>query len=162
MVAKDEYKPLDFNPDASYALVSKHKFDPHGILKKVTLTINSPKLLDVMKAVIGDFSTTPASYEQPVEMESPFMDLYHHWERIENFHNKSEDDTTRTHLGLLLTFMQGDMGKQRSSVQDMIGRGKINFTSLWTIFKPGKSVFDHLNIMVLSFSIPLDKLSFLE
>ncbi|KAI9657237.1 MAG: hypothetical protein M1831_004426 [Alyxoria varia] len=111
VIAQDEYKPLEFDPDAEYALVAKNKFKSDGSFDKTVLTMNSPQLVSVLGKVMGRYASTPASFEQPpVEMESPFQDLLHHWDSLDKYREDVEDDTERMHLILLLQFMRGEMG----------------------------------------------------
>ena len=140
-IAKDEYKPVDFDPEVEYALVVNQKFKADGKLEGTELTINSPHLLSTLKEVFGEYHVHPSTFELPTQMESPFIDLYHYWEQLEAYRDSTEDDTTRMHLGLLLTFMRGEMLSEKTQVLDMINSGSITFFKLWTLYRPGDVVY---------------------
>lgn len=140
VIAKDEHTAVNFDPNVEYALVVENVFKDDGKLDKTILTINSANILSALKEICGDDHSHPTTFDQPVQMESPFIDLYHHWEQVEQCSMTAEDDTVRMHLNLLLTFMRKEMGHERTQLLDMIQSGSITFFKLWTIFKPGDVV----------------------
>lgn len=138
VVAKDDYNPLEFDPNGAYALVTKQIFDKDNVLTKTVLRINSPQLLRVFKKVVRFYPTIATDFDEPLEMESPFEMLYHHWETLDHYQSASIDDATRMHLSLLLDYMQAEMGKIKDQSERMIKKGFITYNHLWMIFKPGE------------------------
>ena len=141
VVVRSDYQISDVDPDTAYCLVVKRVFKKDGTLNKVLLTINSPQLLATLKRICGDYHSHPCTFDLPVQMQGPFTDLYHYWDELEEYHMNTEDDVTRMHLSLLISFMRHEMGHERAEVSDMVSKGVITFLKLWTLFKPGEVMF---------------------
>lgn len=119
-----------------YALVSLQSFDNVGRLERSTLKINSPYLLKMLTVVVISHPSVPFGFDEPLELESPFCVLFHFWEAIQEHHKNVTHDIERIHVGLLLSFMDEEMGSQRTKKEKMVQNNHIEFPLLWTIFKP--------------------------
>ncbi|KAL9056892.1 MAG: hypothetical protein Q9162_002663 [Coniocarpon cinnabarinum] len=139
-VAQDEYKPLEFDPNSAFAMVVTRKHDTHGRLDKTLLKINSPHLLQAFRDVVVSHPTVPEGFEAPIELESPFAMLYHHWDALHGHKTTLTEETELLHLDLLLDFMRLEMGKKRTDIGRTAQNGSIKFDDLWAIFQPDEVV----------------------
>jgi hypothetical protein len=104
-----------------------------------TLTINSGHILAAFRHVVKSYPTIAADFLEPFEMESPFYMLYHYWEELVTYKNTHGDDEARMHINLLLNeIMEPSMGIGRNFCKAKERNGKVEFDSLWTIFRPGE------------------------
>lgn len=123
--------------DKSYALVVRQSFTELNRLNQTTLTINSPHILQAFRNVIGSYPTVPADFSEPFDILSPFRMLYHYWDDLVEYKDKTEDDVARMHLNLLLDFMETDMGPERKRIETQVKKGQVEYSRLWTVYRPG-------------------------
>ena len=131
--------------DTAYALVVEQIFTERNKLDLTRLTINSPHLLRALREVVGSYPVIAADFSEPFEMESPFRMLFHYWEDLDAYRGEIEDDDGRTHLTLLLDFMDMDMGPEKKRCETQVKKGQVDFSRLWTIFRPGETQITHEN-----------------
>lgn len=137
-ITRAEYKPLAFDKDAAYALLSRETFDEKGKLTDWDLRVNSPHLLEVFRKVVGSHPAVPATYEEPFSIESPFRVLIHHWDDLEKHRATMAGGSTEAeHTDLLLRFMSTELATPRRRALDFIATRRISFEDLWMIYRPG-------------------------
>lgn len=141
IVKKDGLRPEHSEDDEPYALVATRIFDTKNVLEKTQLVVNSPRLLQIFRNMIGSYPTVPSDFETAVEMESPFRMLYHYWHEIDDLRHSTDDDITRMHLNLLFGFMKAEMGLDKARCDAMIRKNQISFAQLWTIYRPGDLLY---------------------
>lgn len=136
-----ESEEAEIDQDKLYAIVARREFNDKNVLKKSTLEINSPYLLQVFREMVGSYSTVPSKFTEPFELESPLQMIYHYWDDLESYRENAKADTTRMHLSLLLDFMKQDMGPEKAQCDSMLAEGQVRFAQLWTIFRPSEILY---------------------
>jgi len=121
-----------------YALITTDFYNEKQKLEKTVLTVNSPFILKAFKDVIGSYPNVASCFDKPVELESPFEVLFHHWDALDNHRRETDSDDVRMHLHLLFDFMQSRLGPDRELVLEMLKQHQITFKKTWTIFVPGE------------------------
>ncbi|KAI1383099.1 P-loop containing nucleoside triphosphate hydrolase protein [Hypoxylon trugodes] len=123
-----------------YALVVEKRYNGQNVLEKTALQVNSPHLLKVFKSTIEYYPSIPADYSVPFQM------LYHYWDKLHAALDDDDlEDEPRMHLKLLLGFMKAEIGPSKEQVETMLKARPIAFSTLWTIFRPGRLVFTVLD-----------------
>ena len=145
LIERDHYNARSMNPHGDYALVTKQHFDSNHALTKTELFINSPYLLEVFKELVVFHPSNPSEFKDPLRLEDPFMMLYHYKEELAQYRSETTDDIKRMHLGLLLEYMDKEMGMAIAESDKMITRDFISYSLLWTIFKPGCLIYESLH-----------------
>ncbi|KAJ0346493.1 hypothetical protein KNSL1_007346 [Colletotrichum chrysophilum] len=136
--------------DSSYALVINRKFDKDNSEqpKSVTLKVNSPHLLQAFHDVVGPkYPTVASDFKSPFELQSPFQMLVHYWNELETYREETDSPDMRVHLGMLLQFMEHELGEDRKALLDMLKTKQVTFLTAWVLFRPGNllytKVLDH-------------------
>ena len=119
-----------------YALVSTEFFNEKDAPFMRKLRINSLHLCNALQDVVKCYPAYRMGFSCPMEIESPFALLYHH------FNELSESQTIargveKEHFNLLFSHLRKDTGF--GSVE-LINKGLITFHLLWAVFKPGAYV----------------------
>jgi hypothetical protein len=135
-------KNLATSNDASCALVIERTYDDKNKVENTTLQINSPYILNILKSLVKYYPAVPANFDVPFQLESPFQILFHYWEELHAaLDEESLGDDARMHLKLLLGVMKAELGADMDRVKSMLEASSINFSKLWTIFRPGCLVY---------------------
>lgn len=129
------------NKDSPYTLVVNRFLNEKNQLRKTTLQINSGRLLDVFREVIGIYPTVPADFTSPFELQGPFQMLLHYWEELDERRQTTKDADERMHLNLLFDFMRHEIEPERDSLLGMLRNKQIKFWNAWCIFRPGDLVY---------------------
>ncbi|KAG9954860.1 P-loop containing nucleoside triphosphate hydrolase protein, partial [Aureobasidium melanogenum] len=127
-----------------FALVVTRKIDKKQNLEKTTLEVNSPYILKAFRDVVKSHPTIPSDFSSPVSIPIPSEMLFHHWDDLHSYTSDLEDDTVRSHLALLLMFMDFDMGAARKSYQAQVRSGLVEFARLGILFRPGDTVVTYI------------------
>ncbi|KAJ3958820.1 hypothetical protein N0V92_004574 [Colletotrichum tropicale] len=133
--------------DSSYALVINRKFDKDNSQqpKSVTLKVNSPHLLQAFREVIGpEYPTVASDFTSPFELQSPFQMLVHYWDELEAYREATYSSDIRVHLGMLLQFMDHELGEDRKALMDMLKTKQVTFLTAWALFRPGILLYTKL------------------
>jgi AAA+ superfamily predicted ATPase len=123
--------------DVEYAIVINQKLTDKNVLDKTSLTINSKHILKAFKDVIISYPTVASDFTESFDMESPFQMLYHYWDDLDQYRRSLEDDNARMHMNLLFEFMEIEMGIEKRRIETQIKKGQVDYSRLWTIFRPG-------------------------
>ncbi|KAK6005191.1 hypothetical protein QM012_007970 [Aureobasidium pullulans] len=127
-----------------FALVVTRKIDKKQNLEKTTLDVNSPYILKAFRDVVKSHPTIPSDFSSPVSIPIPSEMLFHHWDDLHSYSSNLADDTARSHLALLLKFMDFDMGAARKSYQAQVRSGLVEFARLGILFRPGDTVVTYI------------------
>lgn len=129
---------LDADPvlDDQYAIVVLRVFTKESNLRRTALTVNSPHILNAFREVVVSHPTVAEDFSEPFDLHSPFQMLFHSWDDLLAFRQNSKDDDERMHLGVLIDFMETELGRERSTLLKSIASGSISFNRLWAIFPP--------------------------
>lgn len=122
-----------------YALVAKQIFNKDSTLRTAHVQINSPHILNILREVIGVYSTQPAGFSLPITEEAPFVLFYHYTTELTEYEPK--DDHTRQHHQILLEWMNAELGPVHAEADKLAAKGYITFPLLWTVFKTGELQF---------------------
>ncbi|KAH7125547.1 P-loop containing nucleoside triphosphate hydrolase protein [Dendryphion nanum] len=129
--------------EREYAVVVHQIFNEKHVLDKEIMTVNSPNLLEVFQKVIGSYPTVGANFKEPFEMQSPFQMLYHYWQELDVYRNECSSDLESMHLNVLFDMMERTMGPERKRCETFVKDGKIEYSRLWTIYRPGDILIRH-------------------
>ena len=145
-VLTDAFDDLHFgDDDTPYALVIHRTFSEKHELKSVSLTINSPHLLQVFREVIGEYATVASDFTRPFELSSPFQMLVHYWDELDQHRQETSDTYIIQHLNLLFEFMEHEIGPDRNKIMAMLrGKGRITYPNAWVIFRPGDLMYTEI------------------
>ena len=127
-----------------FALVVTRKMDKNHKLESTTLDVNSPYILKAFRDVIKSHPTIPSDFSSSVSIPIPSEMLFHHWDDLQNHSSNLDDDTARSHLALLLKFMDFDMGAARKSYLSQTRSGVVEFDNLGILFRPGDRVVTYV------------------
>ncbi|PPQ74421.1 hypothetical protein CVT26_001404 [Gymnopilus dilepis] len=129
---------------ANYALVFRRFFNDKHEMVSTRVDINSRPLLAVFSEIVKYYPSHPERFAGVLTINSPFMILYHHWDQLKDYCEKTEDDVTRMHLDFLLDFMDRELGDDAVKVERLLDTKHISFPTLWTIFQPGDLLLQRL------------------
>ncbi|KAK0649225.1 P-loop containing nucleoside triphosphate hydrolase protein, partial [Cercophora newfieldiana] len=119
-----------------YALVFEEGYARNQATRN-TLTVNSRFILQALRAIVS----SDTGLQEPLSLDSPFQLLHQHWEDIEEHHRLATDDDARAHLGLLMDFMNAELGSEHKRIHAMVRKSQINFKDLWHVFTPGEELY---------------------
>lgn len=100
------------------------------------VTINSSHILAILRKHLADYPGLALAAEEVV-FKSPFAPLLHFWANITRDAQTEDDPTISEHFATFREVMQPELEPHIQKVKDCIKHGKIEFHSLWTLFKPG-------------------------
>ncbi|KAK3990825.1 P-loop containing nucleoside triphosphate hydrolase protein [Cladorrhinum sp. PSN332] len=135
------YAVADKTGSREYALVIWQVFAKNHRREKTILGVQSPYVLRAFRDVIKSHPSVPSNFEQPVELESPFQMLIHHWEDLDVYRKNTDDDDVRLHMGLLFDFMNSELGADRERLLASFESKTITYATLWSIFVPGRLLY---------------------
>jgi hypothetical protein len=142
VIEKEKYdSSLEKKPFEQYAIVTKRVLDEDGKLKKTMVTINSPQLLKALKEVVEFFPSESLDFDTQVSYDSPYDLLHHHRNELLEHKQKSEDETTKEHIDLLLLFLASEASDKGRIAQKLIASGLIAFENTWMVYKPGDLIY---------------------
>ncbi|KAF2761967.1 P-loop containing nucleoside triphosphate hydrolase protein [Pseudovirgaria hyperparasitica] len=140
-IEKEEYlTSLNKKAFGSYALVVKQVYDEKK-LEKTVVEINSPHILSALKKIVSYYPAEPLEFDTQVSYDSPFKLLNHHRKEIEEYVTTEQDEEAKSHLRLLIEFLESEMGDNGPQLERLLKSGLITFDLLWMIFQPGDLIF---------------------
>nr|XP_023907899.1 uncharacterized protein LOC112019614 [Quercus suber]POF16364.1 atpase family aaa domain-containing protein 3b [Quercus suber] len=112
-----------------------------SLVQKVSLQINSQHLKDILKDTIKDFPGV--SFEtKEITIDAPYRVLFHYRHELEAVGDDLDDDSEAAqHLSLLLNFLAEEFKEAIEEIDNLNDQGLINYEYLWTIFRPGTTIF---------------------
>ncbi|KAK8135727.1 P-loop containing nucleoside triphosphate hydrolase protein [Apiospora sp. TS-2023a] len=126
--------------DSPYAIVVRKTIEPHRP-ERTKLLVNSPHILQAFRDVIGSYSMVPSDFKSPVELESPFKMLVHHWDGLDAHRRAVQDTPAGPHLNLLFDFMRHEVAPAREKAAHMIENNQISYEHAWVPFQPGDLLY---------------------
>ncbi|KAI4717537.1 P-loop containing nucleoside triphosphate hydrolase protein [Aureobasidium sp. EXF-10727] len=127
-----------------FALVVTRKMDKNRKLESTTMHVNSPYILQAFRDVVKSHPTIPSDFSSSVDIPIPSEMLFHHWDGLQSYCDGLEDDAARSHVALLLKFMEFDMGAARKSYTAQVRSGLVEFARLGILFRPGDTVVTYV------------------
>lgn len=169
---KDQYNM--HVPRASRGNAQGLKISSKGILLgrddkfgKRSLQVNSPLLMNALRAVIRYSSATPSGNTDSLKNGNfpfPYVDLYHHRDDLIAYktshparerHPEDENAECDSHIDVLVNYLdhQEEIGYNEAKKRWSKDRALVTFGSFWLIAKPGSDVYvredGHLNAYVV-------------
>ena len=139
-----------------YIMRRVRDFDIDGTHTSTRLEINSPLLIEALKAVIPSYpgNEFPAISGDVFAIEEPYMMLFHNRQRLVNFLDKCEGEQ-KSHLEFLLDVMKKEQPQVSQTLDEMNTEPlrTISFHSLWLLYKPGTVVYHREDKHWLAFRV---------
>lgn len=128
---------------AKYAFLVRKVVSTEDSRKKYTIDsiiVQSPLLKQCLGIALKDYPGVTTNLTRLV-FKAPFQPFVHRWLQIEGLLERTEDETTRSHLQILRDVLYAELKDAISAKNDLVKNGVITFEFLWTIFEPGSLVF---------------------
>ncbi|KAI1492700.1 P-loop containing nucleoside triphosphate hydrolase protein [Biscogniauxia mediterranea] len=118
-------------------------------VEKTAMVINSPHLINALKAVVGYYPGI-SFLGDSVRIMAPYRVLVHHREALELYkdrqpetHDAEYESTTAKHIDILLTFLENTMGEEirEEERRHRNSTPAATFDKLWLLLKPGEVVY---------------------
>lgn len=122
-------------------LLVRHFSGDNKYVQKTSLQINSQHLKDILKETITSFPGISFATKD-ITIDKPCRVLFHYRRELadagKNFECESE---AAEHLRLLLDFIDEEFKETIEVTENLLEQGMINYQYLWTIFRPGTTIF---------------------
>lgn len=110
-------------------------------VSKTSLHVNSQHLKDILKKTIENYPGVSFTTKD-ITIDKPYWVLYHYRRELEGaFKDLDADPEAIKHLELLLDFIQDEFKDVIDESENLLEQGMINYQYLWTIFKPGCTIY---------------------
>lgn len=108
---------------------------------KTSLQVNSKHLKDILKQTIHNYPGESFDTKD-VTIDKPYHVLFHYRHEIEQAGKDLEKGSeAHEHLELLLDFIHGEFHDTIEETDNLLEQGVITYGYLWTIFKPGCTIY---------------------
>jgi hypothetical protein len=110
-------------------------------VRKTQLQVNSEHLKAILKDTISDFPGISFNTKD-ITIDKPYRVLFHYRKELEEagkalaYHSDAAQ-----HLELLLTLIDEEFKDAIEETENLLGQGMMNYEYLWTIFKPGTTIY---------------------
>jgi len=119
-----------------YALLLRRMVNQKGKGVGTALEIWSPVIRKVLRELLAE-CTYLNLVACPIVISQPYHALFHYREEIRGYAEKANlDAEARSHLSVLVNFMNTNLLKTEREYNRHIIHGLTNFSLLWTIFRP--------------------------
>lgn len=127
-----------------YALCSYKWYTRGGELESASVEIMSPYIIFALQKVIKEYPGEHFGCDT-VTIESPYRPIFHYRDELAKYADEAEDEDVKTHVRLLLTFMEKEnrraISQYNANVKNATESPSIAWTNLWMIYKPGELFF---------------------
>jgi hypothetical protein len=125
-----------------FALCVTRQYDGQNrYVVRTSLDVNSKALKGLLADVIGDFPGE-SFHTANISLAFPPRCLYHYRQELAAAADNLEPDSDGArHLPILLKFIAEEFADAIKDGDNLREQGLVNYEHLWTIFKPGMSVF---------------------
>ncbi|KAK2764865.1 hypothetical protein FQN54_008562 [Arachnomyces sp. PD_36] len=140
---EDLIKPGENAQSSQYALIIRNSrcYDGRKSLQIHSLIVQSQPIKTFLEEkVMTGYPGLTLTLDR-VEFSRPFKPFVHRWDKFVEAMNNEQDETTKSHVGLLYKVLEEELRDTISSKNDLIANGVITHDLLWTIFEPGDPVF---------------------
>lgn len=143
--AKAEKEDADSEDEKrQYALCSYKWYTRGGELESASVEIMSPHIIVALQKVINEYPDEHF-WSESVTIDSPYKPVFHYRDELAAYITNSEDEETKKHVQLLLTFCEKEnrraLNEYESNVKNAIEKPSIRWKNLWMIYKPGELIF---------------------
>ncbi|KAK3722755.1 hypothetical protein LTR37_002327 [Vermiconidia calcicola] len=110
-------------------------------VQKISLQINSQHLKDILKKVIQNFPGVSFNTKD-ITVDKPYRVLFHYLPELKDVSGELEEGSEAAeHLDLLLDFIREEFKDTIKETENLLAEGMINYQHLWTIFRPGATIY---------------------
>ena len=110
-------------------------------VQKISLQVNSQHLKDILKKTIQDFPGVSFNTKD-ITVDKPFRVLFHYRRELEEAGKELDwSSDAAQHLELLLDFIDEEFKDTIEESENLVEQGMINYEHLWTIFRPGTTIY---------------------
>jgi hypothetical protein len=148
--------PVEDAKSAQHALVARYKLsdNPSKSLDLHSIIVQSPLLKQSLAKVLAGYPGITTELER-LEFKAPFECFVHRWEQLcaerDEMVRKAQTGVlggegnwyaqTVTHLKLLCSTLEEELGPVIREKKDLISHGVMTFKQMWTLFEPGCLVY---------------------
>jgi hypothetical protein len=134
-IEKDKYN--------DFAVLIRRRITADKEVIWVKMEVRSPFILQALTEICGDsfFLNTKVV---PMVIQSPYLVLFHYRNELRAYSkhpHRSEED--KLHLKILIDFMVRQFGRLEVEYNQLIPKGQVAFSTVWTLFKLHEEVFLH-------------------
>lgn len=135
---EEETAPIEESPQ--YAITLLHKKAKDGGSKQYleTIIMRGQELRKFLEATIPNIASTFNEEEHGLVQRSPFRNLFWHLDYIEAA-SKGSDKKLSEVTGLLVGVLKEEFRDLLAKRKEMVSKEEINFDTVWTLFKPGRT-----------------------
>jgi hypothetical protein len=133
---------------SEYALVLRRYVDQDGDRLKTALEVRSSIIRACLKENLQDYPYLNI-HSTPIVIYAPYPPLFHYRKQIREYCDSPErTEDEKTHLSLLVTFMNNNLQALEKECFRLLPSGMITFELMWTLFPPDTLIIaqrDHYN-----------------
>ncbi|KAH9808825.1 P-loop containing nucleoside triphosphate hydrolase protein [Teratosphaeria destructans] len=136
----EEDIPEQVNWWNKFAICLVRHLDSSGkYVKRICLQINSQHLKDLLKTTIDQYPGV-SFQTKDITIQKPYHVLFHYRHELEAAGKDFEGEAAE-HLKLLIDFINEEFAETMEESNNLVEQGLINYSHLWTIFRPGVMVY---------------------
>lgn len=110
-------------------------------VQKTAVQINSQHIKDILKDLIGSFPGISFATKD-ITVDAPYRVLYHYRTELQDAAKDFEDGSEASeHVKVLLDFIDEKFEDTISESANLQEQGLMSYQHLWTIFKPGMTIY---------------------
>lgn len=121
----------------SVLIHKRYRYD--HVLISSEVRINSAELVEAIASVAKGYAIDAGQI--PLNIAAPYCVIYHYMDRLSELASKTDNTRLREEISQLLTFVEEEYQTILKGRDEMVDRGCVNYDFLWTIYKPGDTVF---------------------
>jgi len=127
-----------------YALCSYKWYSRFGEIEEASVEIMSPHIISALQKIINEYPDEHF-WSDTVTIQSPYRPVFHYREELARYADEAEDEDVKSHIRLLLTFMERELqrgiSQYTANVQHAIEKPSVSYSNLWMMYKPGQLFF---------------------
>lgn len=102
--------------------------------------INSQHLKDILKNTISSFPGVNFQTKD-ITVDAPYRVLFHYKDELQQAGEALESDEAKEHHKLLIDFIHEQFADTIEETENLLEQGLISYQHLWTIFRPGMTIY---------------------
>lgn len=108
--------------------------------KLFNVTVNSQYVLNILRKHLAQFPGLSLEADEVI-FTPPFVPLHYSWSEIVATAEERSSGKDAEHFQLFKEVMEPELKVPAKQAEDCARHGKIEFSALWTIFKPGSLIY---------------------
>jgi len=151
---KDEDLPEQVNWWEKYALCLTREFNSkNDKVESTFLRVNSEHLTKILRETVVTYPGL-ALQTKSISIREPYHVLFHYRKELAEKLTDIEDGTeAHEHLQLLVDFINEQFEDTIRTYDNLLPEGKLSFDLLWTIYRPGCTVYSRIRGALRAFSL---------